>query len=324
MNPGGAPPTRVVLVAGSGRSGSTVLGNILGSVEGVFCGGEIRYLFERGLRDDRLCGCGLPFRQCPVWTSILEQAGLAADGTTLRGLIAAAARGTRVRHLPRLLLARRRGTAPAVGDTGYLERLDRLYRAIPAATGCTLVVDTSKLPTYGYLLDGLASVDLFVVHLVRDPRATAYSWGREKALPDGAASRTMQRQSPARSALLWDVWNLAARELWRPTPERYLRVGYEDFVTRPQAWVQRILAFAGHNADAYSLFTGERTAVTAVSHTVAGNPDRFRRGEVTLRLDDEWTRRMRRPHRALVSALTAPLRRSLAGPTPLAADLVLH
>lgn len=56
MSPAGAPPTKVVLVAGSGRSGSTVLGNILGSVDGAFCGGEIRYLWERGLRDDRLTG----------------------------------------------------------------------------------------------------------------------------------------------------------------------------------------------------------------------------------------------------------------------------
>ena len=60
--------TRVLLLAGSGRSGSTVLANILGSVEGVFCGGEIRYLWERGLQDGRLCGCGRAFGQCPVAT----------------------------------------------------------------------------------------------------------------------------------------------------------------------------------------------------------------------------------------------------------------
>ena len=45
------------------------------------------------------------------------------------------------------------------------------------------------------------------------------------------------------------------------------------------------------------------------SHTVAGNPDRLRTGDVTLRLDDEWVSGMHRMDRAVVTALTAPLRR---------------
>ena len=44
-------PVKVLLLAGSGRSGSTVLANLLGSVEGAFSGGELRYLWERGLRE---------------------------------------------------------------------------------------------------------------------------------------------------------------------------------------------------------------------------------------------------------------------------------
>ena len=36
-------PARVLLIAGSGRSGSTMLANLLGSLPGVFSGGEIRY-----------------------------------------------------------------------------------------------------------------------------------------------------------------------------------------------------------------------------------------------------------------------------------------
>jgi hypothetical protein len=308
-------PTKVLLVTGSGRSGSTMLGNILGSVEGAFCGGELRYIWERGLRDNRLCGCSRPFRECPVWSAILQEA--ACEGVDIEGLIAGASRGTRMRHLPRLLL--RRGVPPEPDPGDYLDHVARLYRAIPAVTGCSLVVDTSKLPPYGYLLGRLASIELFVVHLVRDPRATAYSWGREKALPDGALSPTMQRQSPAKSALLWDVWNVVARELWRRAPERYLRVGYEDLVARPQQWVERILEFAQHEGDPGPLFRGKKTVAMGVTHTVAGNPDRLRRGEVTLRVDEEWTRRMRYRDRILVTALTAPLLPGFAVRTPAAA-----
>ena len=297
-------PTPVLLLAGSGRSGSTVLANVLGSLDGVFCGGEIRYLWERGLRDDRLCGCGLPFHECPVWRAVLAEAGCPADPAHVNRIIALSRRAGRVRQVPRLL---------GPGGRRLLEHLGRypaevagLYPAIAAVTGCRLVVDSSKLPAYGWLLDQLPTVRLSVVHLVRDPRAAAYSWQRRKPLADGAASPIMQRQSPAKSAALWDVWNATAVALWRDSG-RYLRVGYEDFVRRPRLWTERILALAGHEADLDAVFAGERTVRIRPSHTVAGNPDRLRTGEVDLRLDDEWAGKMRRRDRAVVSALTGPL-----------------
>ena len=61
-------PTVVLYIAGTGRSGSTLLASILGEVEGVFAAGEVRYLWQRGLAERRLCGCGVPVRDCPVWT----------------------------------------------------------------------------------------------------------------------------------------------------------------------------------------------------------------------------------------------------------------
>jgi len=311
--PGPTLPTDVLLLAGSGRSGSTVLANVLGSIDGVFCGGEIRYLWERGLRDDRLCGCGVPFHQCGVWRTVLEEAAVPLDAEHVGRIIAAARRAGRVRQVPRLLCP---------GGQRLLHHLDRypaevasLYPAIATVTGCRLVVDSSKLPAYGWLLDQLPTVRLSVVHLVRDPRAAAYSWQRRKPLTDGASSPIMHRQSPAKSAALWDVWNATAVALWRDSG-RYLRVGYEDFVRRPRHWTQRILALAGHTADLDAVFVGERTVRIRPSHTVAGNPDRLRTGDVDLRLDNEWSSKMRRRDRAVVAAITGPLQ-YLAG----AADL---
>lgn len=303
--------TKVVYIAGSGRSGSTLLANLLGSLEGVFAGGEIRYLWERGLRDDRLCGCGQPFRQCPVWAAVLDQAYGTSGPPDPGPLITAAARSLRVRRVPALLLGRdgrpageRRPNPDRAVLAGHLLRL---YRAIGVATGASLIVDSSKLPPYGHLLAGLPGLDVYVVHLVRDPRATAWSWRRSKPLADGARSAIMQQQSPRRSALLWATWNSTTRALWRGAPDRYLRIRYEDFMAEPRATVDRILDFAGHGGDLEEVFAGPRSVRLRVTHTVAGNPDRLRTGEVALRTDDEWVARMPRGERLLVTTLTAPL-----------------
>ena len=301
----GMDRTKVLYIAGSGRSGSTLLANILGSVEGVFCGGEIRYLWERGVRDDRLCGCGVPFSACPVWTAILAQAAPGRTEREAEALIADAARGTRIRHLPLMLLP---GGERAIRRLGALpDRTAQVYTAIRQVTGASLVVDSSKLPSYGYVLDRLPAVDLFVLHLVRDPRAAAFSWRRKKPLADGAASAFMQQQSPFRSAVLWDVWNLTTAAFWHASPDRYLRLRYEDLMGRPEASVQQILSFVGLSTDISPVFPDQHTARVGISHTVAGNPDRLRGGDVRLRLDNQWETQMGRRDRALVTAMTAPL-----------------
>jgi hypothetical protein len=47
-------PVRVLYFAGSGRSGTTVINNILGQLGGAFAAGELRYLWRRGVVEDRL------------------------------------------------------------------------------------------------------------------------------------------------------------------------------------------------------------------------------------------------------------------------------
>lgn len=296
----------VLLLAGSGRSGSTVLANILGSVDGVFCGGEIRYLWERGLRDDRLCGCGLPFRSCAVWRAVVTEAGIDQTPPAVECLVGLARQAGRIRQVPRMLAGDAIGRRRLAAMGRYRDEVAALYPAIGAVTGCRLVVDSSKLPAYGWLLDRLPTIDLRVVHLVRDPRAAAYSWQRHKPLSDGAAAALMQRQSPAKSAALWSIWNATAAKLWDGSG-RYLRLSYEDFIAQPRRWTERILDFAGFEGDAGSVFDDDHTARIRPSHTVAGNPDRLRTGAVRLCIDDEWVTGMRRRDRAVVTALTAPL-----------------
>src|SRR6476469_754930 len=58
------PAAPVLFIAGWGRSGSTLLDRMLGQVPGVFSAGELRDIWDRGVREDRLCGCGQPFHEC--------------------------------------------------------------------------------------------------------------------------------------------------------------------------------------------------------------------------------------------------------------------
>ncbi|GIJ44190.1 sulfotransferase [Virgisporangium aliadipatigenens] len=311
---------RVLYVAGTGRSGSTLVAAMLGQLRGAFAAGEVRYVWQRGLADGRPCGCGTPVPDCPVWTDILTAppavsaatavsaapAGVASPAAPPDAAVAAAfgerlRLRLRLRRLP-LFLWRRVTGRPPVPPHPDDAALAALYTAVAARTGADVVIDSSKLPPYGALLGALPGIELKVLHLVRDPRAAAFSWGRRRGL-DGASDPTrMDRPSPLRSAALWLCWNVAARLFWRG--DAYLRVRYEELCADPGGTVRRVATFAGLPTGPLP-FTAPGVIDLAVTHTVAGNPARHRTGPVAVRVDDEWRDGLSRRSFALVTAVCA-------------------
>ena len=292
--------TTVLYVGGTGRSGSTVLANLIGEAPGCVSVGEVRFLWERGVLENRLCGCGEHFADCPYWTAVLAEAF--PQGMPVPTAVIDRIRNrTQMRQLPTLLAGRQQ-----LGDLADV--LVPLYRAIANVAGADVVVDSSKLPTYAALLDAVPDLDVRMLHLVRDPRAAAFSWRRVKDLPDKGARTTMERRGALKSAGLWSVWNSSLEILWRGRPEAYHRMAYEDFVTNPAGELRDAMASLQITGEPWTALTGPTTAKVSTHHTVAGNPARLRQGSVTLRLDDEWIDAMAPRDQRTVEVLTGRLR----------------
>lgn len=303
--PGGR--IKVLYVAGFGRSGSTLLGNVLGEIEGFFHGGELNFLWEHNLIENRLCGCGAPFSECEIWTPIMRRAFGETEGIDAREMVRLQSLGTRTRHVPMMLFPRGRRILASRLEK-YMILQEKLYRAVEEITGSRVIVDSSKSPAYGYLLATTPGIELYVVHLTRDPRAAAYSWLRKKPQPSTDKLMYMNRVNPAKSSLLWNAWNASSEALWRGSPGgRYMWLRYEDFVRDPWRVVERILGMLGEDAPELPFVDEERSVKFGVNHTVSGNPNRFRTGTVRLQPDIEWVRRMRPRDRRLVTLLTLPL-----------------
>jgi hypothetical protein len=305
VNNGAPGPVKVLYVAGLGRSGSTILANTLGQVEGFFSGGELNFIWKHALIENRLCGCSNPSRECPFWGPVFEGEFGGQSEALAREMMRLQYSGARTRHIPLMLTeGGRRKIRERLGK--FLDNSGRLYGAIRSISGGRVIVDTSKEPAYGYALGMAPGIDLRVLHLIRDPRAAAYSWAKKKPQPDSAEREFMHRKTPTQSAVLWDAWNAAIEALWRDTPENYLRLRYEDFIADPRASFQEILKLVGEQ-DADLPLEGEREVKLGISHTVSGNPNRFDTGTVELRQDRAWQKNMKPRDKALVTAGTLPL-----------------
>jgi Sulfotransferase family len=316
---GGLPRAKVLSVIGPGRSGTTVLGRALGEVDGVIFAGELRWLWRRGIIEGRPCGCGQPPVRCPVWARVL--ADVLGAGPYVRDGVAAPAVRQAV-HDQLEVAARRnrlRVLTSAEETLGWpaFDRLraisGRVVTALATATGAVMVVDTSKRAQEAAVLAAYGDVDQYVLHIVRDPRAVAWSWGRAKPLPSAHGDAAMARRTPASSAIRWMENSVSAHLMQRRLPaSRWLEVRYEDFVTNPRGITQTIIDFADLGAAAP---VDEHGAVhLGSSHTVAGNPNRFHVGLVQIRPDNEWQELMPARQRRVVEALTAPFLRRYGYP----------
>jgi len=296
---------KVIYIAGWGRSGSTILDRILGQIDGFFSIGEMRYVWDRNLIENRMCGCGVPFNQCEVWTSVFRKAFGGFDVVDPHEMVRLRESSTRTRHIPLMLLP---GGRKVLSNklALYLQTLRELYKAVAEATGAEVIVDSSKFPSYGFVLQMISSIDLYVVHLVRDPRAVAYSWLRKKLQPDTGELLPMKMLGKFVSSSLWLTWNVVTELIWRHSPQHYMFLKYEDFVRRPEESVERIVKMVGYSKVKLP-FVDQHTVKLGVNHTVSGNPVRFQTGLVEIRPDEEWQTGMRLFDKLCVRSLTWPL-----------------
>lgn len=293
---------KVIYIAGKGRSGSTLLDAILGQVPGVASTGELWHLWTWGLQRGYPCGCGQAIPRCGHWQKVLDDA--------FPGDVDAAAiarlqdRVMTWPMVPRLLATHE---AERWRDLRRLIEVQRrLYSSLADVAGAQVVVDSSKFPAHPGLLSLIPGIQPFLVHLVRDARAVTYSYRRHKASPDRGRDHLPQF-GPVHSATSWMARNLTLEVVKATHPTvPSLRVRYEDLVGYGRSTTRRILRHVGLEA-AEPPFEDERTLRLAPSHTVGGNPDRFRTGSVALRLDDEWRTAIGPLDRAVTTLLTWPL-----------------
>lgn len=304
---GNAEPVRVLFIGGVGRSGSTLLELILSQSADVCAVGEVLHMWDRAVANNLLCGCGEPFSSCPFWQKVGEHAFGGWSNVDAGEVLALKRAVDRTRFIPRL--ARR--SLPEKRHEPlrrYVDYYLRVYRAATAVTGAQVVVDSSKLPSLAYALSWAPGLDLRVLHLVRDSRGVAYSWTKKVRRPEVVSGEAyMSTHSPAKMGVLWLAHNIALHWLSDRLPVR--RLHYEDFTHDPVGTIQEVRRFAGLADTDEALRVLRDPAVTpARMHSISGNPMRFFTDPIRIRRDEAWRTRMPRLSRALVSAITWPLR----------------
>lgn len=282
--------SKVLYIGGYGRSGSTVLDAMLGNHSSIFGGGELEMLFK-DIAADGTCTCGDSYSMCAIWGKVLLDLEQSVEG--FEPLDIAGDLGRVESTLGRYRQPSTRGETARM----YARVWSSLFASTFRHTGASIVVDSSKTSRSSsrriLSLARDARLDVYVIHLIRDPRAVLYSeWGRgnNDELERGARS-AFHFGGVLRPLAGWLMANIAVSISSARAPSLpVLRVYYEDLVSRPDETLAAIGEFV--EVDLRSLVDQIHAGdALSVGHGVRGNRMR-RAGPIRLSLDTEWIEQM--------------------------------
>lgn len=296
----------IAYVCSSGRSGSTLLDLMLNSHPEMCALGEVHRI-AKYLNENKLCTCGENLNDCQFWQNVFAEYRRSIDESYITdGTFMLTDSGIHMfdRILERLFLivlspeafsrTAQRKFMHNVKSTRASINLATLVKKISKAS---IVVDTTKDARRMKYLVAMHNTNVKVIRLYRDGRAVALS----------AVNREDTNMLKASAS-----WAFTQLKIWMSlltVPKTNIfHMKYEDFCTDPRSSLISICEFLeiSPNFPEFGLID------KCNSHSVAGNPMRFRRSEVEIKANQSWEREITKTQ-SIVFALIAGLVNRLCG-----------
>ncbi|MGH9170253.1 MAG: glycosyltransferase family 2 protein [Acidimicrobiales bacterium] len=305
---------RLVYVAGSMRSGSTLVGELLGSFPGAVAVGELNNAALPTSLGQR-CSCGAEAVDCPVWAMPTAKLLTGEERRRVWQLRRGVERQRRLVEL--VALARRPPSSWPADVAEYADWLRSLVDLLLEGSGASTLVDSSKSATGLAIMRLALGEQIAGVHLLRDPRAVAWSESQRPHERDAQTTAPPPVRSTLSSARGYATANLECR-LVAGRVMHSATASYEALCAEPAAELARLGALLGLEGGG-PRFEGA-TVGLATSHVLAGNPSRTAGNRRVVRLDDGWRRAMPAGSQLLTGLIAGPvavaLKRGTGGTTP--------
>jgi hypothetical protein len=257
---------KLIYIAGTGHSGSTMLGLILGQHPRLLGLGEVYQVLQiesahSGIdeirRKNTLCSCGSPLDNCEFWKRVAA-------------------------------------TIAEKDGSEYGERLQVVLDTVGALYGNDRVpVDTSKG------LDPLAralkqGIEVKVIHLIKDVRAYTVSYvdrarvrqsrGLSVSRKERGRLAEVYRRLPAYYFLDWHAQNRAIQEFLKTRNVPSFQLGYEELCLYPERMLKQLCEFLEIPMEEQMLTLGNVSS----SHIIRGNRMRHSSEKRQIRYDNRW------------------------------------
>jgi hypothetical protein len=301
----GRKKIKLIYVVGEARSGSTILGLILGNHEKVQNVGELWTFLEKETalktRRTRTCSCRMSIDECHFWVGVKRRFLDYTGEETLNRSAYIQRKNERYGEIWKEPL----GLNSSELRERYYRRACFLFRAIEDISRKEWILDTSKGIKRAFLMNSCPDVDAHYIHLIKDPRGILYSAQksyskhlrrlRERGVPLHKRILTYFNPrakvlSPPLFLIRWIIKNLITGRLKYGT-RNYCKINYEDLVSNPDAVLGKLERFLDLDLKdiAENLKQGK---VFNSGHMISGNHRVYLDRPIKLFPDFKWKREL--------------------------------
>lgn len=278
-------PIKILYVLGSGRSGTTIFGALLGMHTSMTHVGEIlRIGFSENPLVSNICSCGAMLENCDYWSAIYEDWLGKIKHAKYKQYRQLQSKYEQLRSFPHLLIEIRN---PSRDFLDYSKYTVELFKSISKMSGSNIIIDTSKYPGRALALANIPDLDVNIIHLIRDGRGFLWSFKKSSLLRENLKFRKMRSWILTWSKTIeWILINRVSEKVRSLTEKSSMSVRYEDFVNATCDTLTRIGERFGLQLVEItkSLESGEEISF---GHIFGGNWVRMK-GPTSLRLDQDW------------------------------------
>jgi len=243
--------TKVLVVAGSPRGGTTITNMLLGQHPGIFATGGMNNFPHGGhlFAKTNICSCGQQARRCPFWSEVL----------------------LRYRHWWKLI---------------DCERIPHVFHTMAALSGREYITDVSHNSRYIERLLTFPGIEVYLLHVVRDGRGVLYSRIRRDYRRGHLQCYSWRHFR--RAFKVSRHWSRHIREfavLEKRLGKRALRVGYEQLCHDPATALRPVGELLGLDFEAIGDEIGHAGNLHVLPHLIRGNPRLRLKQDIKLRED---------------------------------------
>lgn len=278
---------KLLYIAGSGRSGSTLLDLLLGNHPDISGLGEVHRLSENP--EDRMCSCQNPVMECEYWRPRIELLCKWQDVSIDQWTKKLYTTRPKDKSLDRREKANLTEAIAVLGSARLLEMTGwvfkdaeeqwqaaknswKLYDVVGRSDYTQVVIDSTKNALRMKLLYMIRPRDCYIIHLVRDGRAVVASAKRRKGIPIKQGARK------------WRVANRNVELALKTVPSKQVyRLRYEDLCENTETELQKICQLIDLQYDSDMIELKQREY-----HEIPGNPMLFRKTETEIVKDERW------------------------------------
>lgn len=300
---------RVVYIGGAARSGSTLFSEVLGAQRRVLSAGELSLFWRDAERGGR-CACGASIPDCEFWGVVLDRIRASHDVqpdeyARLAATRAALGRTTRPHRLASL---RAHPETMSVDERRLVDATTALMDCALRESDSSVLIDSSKTLPSMLFHELCGSVDLRLIHFIRDPRPVVASTVRSRGIVRGNSESLPPGGSALTGIARWSWANATISAGAKAAPRRML-VSYEAFLADPGRLVRTVCDFAGVDFDPQTI-TGNEVHLNRLSHAAVGNPRRGAKDPI-LKNDDRWRNELTPVLSRFIRAVTWPVQAAL-------------